>query len=161
MKKFTVAALIVGLFTLSGMSAWAFGSCPDRGWDKALNQEQKMQMKQAWGQFMTQTQNERTQLAGKMEQLKTLYAQPTPDREKIAALQNEIIELRAAIAKMAVNWQSSLSEDLYVPAGMMGMRLMGGFDKGRSRGGDADNQRGPHHDRGQRDRGPQSGAPNK
>jgi zinc resistance-associated protein len=160
MKKLAAVVLITGL--IIGTGALVFGA--DRGEDKAFTQEQRAQFKQAWGQFMTQTQDQRTQLAGKVEQLKILYAQPAPDRAKIAALQNEIIDLRAAIAKNAVTWQMGLSDDLYGRCGERVMHMMGG---GRDhKWHDDENGRGRHRDEGRprdggrpRNEGPQRGAP--
>ncbi len=127
MKKLVATTLVLGFMVLGGANAWAFGPHPYGG---TLNPEQRAELQKVWGQFMTQTQDERTQVSTKVEQLKTLYAQPTPDKNKIAALQNEIIDLRATMAKRAVALQATLDGDVYFPAGMMGMHMLNGWHNG-------------------------------
>ena len=133
MRKLTVTTLVLGLIALSGASAWAWGGgpCPFGGPGNnatALTQEQITELQNAHTKFMEQTLEPRAQLASKMEQLNTLYAQANPDKQKIIALQNEIIDLRAAIAKQANTLQAGLSTDLYRTSGCMGLHMMNGPD---------------------------------
>lgn len=155
MKKFSATALIVGLIVLGGVSAWAYGPCSFDNWNSSLSQEQKAELQKVWSEFMTQTQESRAKIAANMEQLRTLYAQPNPDKRKIEALQYEIIDLRASLSKQAVAVQASLTDEFFTPFGHMCMGMIndhpGGWHRGdfdrsmRDRGFDSGRHRGPGH----------------
>lgn len=124
MKKAAAILIVFGLVALSSSAVWAFGPCAFGAPNKPITQEQQAQMQEIWGKFMIETQTVRAQIAGKMEELKTLYAQTTPDKAKIAALQNEIVDLRAAMAKQVIALQAGLSDELYGLAGGMCLRML-------------------------------------
>jgi TolA-binding protein len=109
MKKITIAVLTFGWLTMGAGAIWAYP------WDSPapFSQEQKNQMRQAWRQYMDQTLDERAQMATKTEQLFTLLAQPEPDRNKITALQKEIITLRASLEQKAVALQGQAGPNSY------------------------------------------------
>ncbi|MCB2226262.1 MAG: periplasmic heavy metal sensor [Desulfarculaceae bacterium] len=124
MKKISVIAGSLTLVALMAVGAWAGpwgsgqgygpGNCPGyaaggrgsgpgygAGAQMSKQDFEKFQAKRA--AFLKDTMQLRQTMALKGIELRTEYAQATPDAAKIKALQTEMIDLRAQMAKKATN----------------------------------------------------------
>ncbi len=64
-----------------------------------LTQEQKNDLAKAHADFMNETLALRQKVATKHVELKTLHAQVTPDQARIKAVSDELVDLKAQLAK--------------------------------------------------------------
>ncbi|RJX36353.1 MAG: periplasmic heavy metal sensor [Desulfarculus sp.] len=106
MKKITVILASLALMGVLAGGAWARGGGPGWGYGpgyqgQQLSKEDYAKLAEKRATFLKETLPLRQQLAAKGIELKTLWAQPNPDQAKVQALNNEVIELRAQLAKKA------------------------------------------------------------
>jgi len=111
MKKTIVILMSLALMATVVGAAMARGGGPGYGMGpgygkgpgqyQQLTPEQYAEMNKARAQFLKDTLELRQAMQAKRTELAMLYAQQTPDQAKIQALENEMIDLRSAIAKKA------------------------------------------------------------
>lgn len=121
MKKLTVILGSMALVATMAVGAWAGpwgqgpgygpGNCPGYaagsgggpgyGPGPNMSKEDYEEFQAKHAAFMKDTLQLRQSLATKRVELRTLYAQPDADQAKIKALNNELIDLRAQLAKKA------------------------------------------------------------
>ena len=113
------------------------GNCPGPGGQyQKMSKEEFAQLKQKRAAFMKDTMELRQKMAVKGIELRTLAVQPTPDEAKIKALRDELIEMRAELAKKANDaglsgfWRMGKGYGRGVGPGMRG----GGYGGGPGRG---------------------------
>lgn len=115
MKKITTLAMTAALVLSLGAVAFAGpwgpgggygpGNCPAWGAGGAggtgqqLTTEQQAALDKNQAEFLKATQDLRIQMTTKRIELQTLYAQPNADPAKVKALSDELVDLRAALAK--------------------------------------------------------------
>ncbi|MEW5914680.1 MAG: periplasmic heavy metal sensor [Thermodesulfobacteriota bacterium] len=108
MKKVLVilaSLALLGVFA-GGAYARPWGGGPGWGYGpgyQQLSKEDYAKLVEKRAAFLKETMPLRQQLATKGIELKTLWAQPNPDQAKIQALTNELIDLRAQLAKKAAD----------------------------------------------------------
>lgn len=106
MKKFSVIAAGLALVVMLASSAMARPQGQGKGYgpgNQAYSQEEIQKFQEQRAQFLKETLELRKQMAVKSVELRTLYAQPKADQAQIKALANELIDLRAQIAKKRTN----------------------------------------------------------
>lgn len=107
MKKIAVSAVLaIAVAALVATTALAAppGSAQVRGYGPGFGQtmmspEDVTKFKATRAKFMVDTIELRKAMAVKQIELRTLYAQPTPDKAKVLTLSNELVDLRATLAK--------------------------------------------------------------
>lgn len=111
MKKICAGVAVIAISAmLAGTALAAPGGGRGRGqgwggpgacWQGAqtLSAEDQAKFQESRAKFMTDTLELRKAMATKHVELRTLYAQPTPDQAKIKALNNELIDIRAQLDK--------------------------------------------------------------
>lgn len=143
MKKFAAITAALGLAALLSTSAIAAGpgygpgaGGPGRGpgYHNTLTPEQQAQWDQARAAFLQDTLKLRQEMSAKRAELQTLYAQPNPDKAKIKALSDEMVDLGASLAKKRNDYSANLPAEL-AGGGMGRGRHMGGFGGGMGFGG--------------------------
>jgi len=112
MKRFMamVASLAMAVMISGAALAAGPGGGPGKGWraGQPPTQEQVEQFQQARAKFLKDTMELRQKMAAKSVELRTLQAQPQADQAKIKALALEMVDLRSAIAKKAIEAFSGL-----------------------------------------------------
>jgi zinc resistance-associated protein len=149
-KKYAALTAAVGLAALISTSALAApgmgpggpgmgpGAHMGYGWSQ-LTPEQQAEAQKAHAEFLNQTLALRQNLAAKRAELQTLYAQPAPDQAKIKALSDEMVDLRAALAKkrneFAAKYPNAFGPGMGRGRGFHGGGMMGGGGGGGMMGG--------------------------
>lgn len=141
MKKLAITTISLGMLALIAVPVMAGpkagpgygngqGYGRGQGYAQNLSKEDFAKIQAARAAFLTDSQELRKQAAVKRIELQTLYAQPNPDQAKIKALRDEMIDLRAQIAKKRNHAFSSL------PAGLgrgFGRGMSSGYGPGQGR----------------------------
>lgn len=118
MKKTSTILAGLALVALLAAPVWAgpgrgVGPGPGGGPSyQQLTPDQRAQADKARAAFLKDTEVMRTQLATKKEQLKTLRAQPGASPAQIKALSDEIVDLKAKIAKKRNEYAAGLPQSL-------------------------------------------------
>lgn len=108
MKKWTTITASLALTLTMAAAAWAVGPGygmmgrgmgPGYAGQPQITAEQQAEFVKARAAFLKDTQALRQQAAAKRIELGALWAQPQPDQARITALSNELVDLRAQLAK--------------------------------------------------------------
>jgi zinc resistance-associated protein len=108
MKKWTTITASLALTLTIAAAAWAVGPGygmmgrgmgPGYAPQPQITAEQQAEFVKARAAFLKDTQALRQQAAAKRIELGALWAQPQPDQARIVALSNELVDLRAQLAK--------------------------------------------------------------
>jgi len=103
MKKLTILVTVVALTALLAASALAFGPgkgrgdgyCRETSWTKLnLTDEQKAKIEARETEFNKEIKPVREKMFDKSVQLRRLWLEANPDKDKIASLQKEVRKLR-------------------------------------------------------------------
>ena len=109
MSKKTLTASVVALAMMALLASTALAGPygPGRGQGPnapQLTQEQIAKIEQDRAAFMDATLGLRKQIAEKQVEMRTLMAQPKVDKAKFSTLANELIDLRAQMAKERIKY---------------------------------------------------------
>jgi len=151
MKKLTVILMVVALGALLATSALAFGPgkgrgdgyCRETGWAKInLTDEQKTKIEARETAFNKEIKPVREKMFDKSVQLRRLWLEANPDKDKIASLQKEVRALRDEMQDKATNLRLEIRR-LLTPEqqeklvnSRWGKRAMGFGPRGGMRGPD-------------------------
>ena len=72
---------------------------PGYAYNTRLTPEQQAAWQKSRAAFLKDTQDLRAQIAQRRVELSTLWSQPNPDRARITALSNQLVDLQAQLAK--------------------------------------------------------------
>jgi len=135
MKKVLVAAVLVGVMSLTGISmtnargarhGFDSGRGYGAGYGYCTNQSYSDQDKEKAAAFLDDTKELRKQIVVKKSERRALMKQENPDEKRVAQLTGEIYDLKNIVADKA----KETFGDNPPPLGLM--RSMGGFgDRGR------------------------------
>ena len=103
MRKFYIVGLVAALVALAAAAAGAHGWGPGPGYGMMGSGYGMMapQAQEEYAKFMQDTLELRKQLSSKMMELRTLWAQPDPDKTKLDGLRNEVYDLQKQLAQKA------------------------------------------------------------
>lgn len=151
MKKLILLALAVAILihsslALAGPRGWGHGMAPGHGSSAygianlKLTEEQSAKLQTLREDYLKEVTPLHNRMISLRSELRLLWSDAGPDREKITARQNEISELQRRIDEKATQHRLEMQE-LLTPeqrSRMIGSGPMGGWDRGpgeRMRGG--------------------------